>query len=171
MSYDSITRAQARQTAADETESFDKLIDPEDIDSTADCWDDVDQMQLDDEAAYSIDIMMSENQSPFDHLEYDLSMKLTRDALTRVSMDHLDYDNPEIAVQNGFWPNGMDYHWITQQISEYVHENTSRGNSLHINPADADKNLTHIWNESLDEARQTVSAGIHDGLTDIDSID
>jgi hypothetical protein len=167
MSIKKVTRADARQTAADETYSLDELVNPEDIDSTADCWDDVDDRMLEQEAAYSSDVMMSENQSPFDHLEYDLTISLTRKALKRVSMDHLDYDNPEIAVQNGFWPNGMDYHWITEQISEYVHDKTSRGNSLHITQ-NGDK-LTHIWNESLDEARQTVSAGIHDGLTDIDS--
>lgn len=145
------TRQEARQEAQEATDSFDRLINPTDIDQSADEWSDIDEQELEQEAITSVEIIRSEKQTPFDGFARDLALKLTKEALTRAPMEHLTFETKRKAVTAGYWPHSMNK-W---ELEELIHENYEEGK------------LSRIYRECYQEAWDTVSAGIIDGLTDV----
>ena len=144
------TEHDARATAAEQTESIDMLINPSDIDEKATEWSDIDSMDLEHELAESASIMRSENQSPYQSIAEQLAIELTKDALTRAPMSDLVFDDKQTAVENGYWPYKTDK-WTVEEL-------------IHESDKDPQTDLGMIYHECLNEAWNTVQAGIMDGL-------
>jgi hypothetical protein len=149
--YADMTDAQARETAADiaaeQTDSLDTLVAPDDIQNGANTWDDIDSDTLEREAHESAMIMTSECQRPYDALVHDLAVVLFRNDTMRMPIrDLADHFGREGAVLEGYWPHDMNRTEVTDIIHNHHQD---------IHP--------DYW----DEARQTVQGGIVEGLTDI----
>jgi len=150
------TAKEIRDKAADEATPINRLINANDINDEAESWDEVGTDELYDALIESAEVIQSERQSPFAWYAHDLTMELTRDALIRAPMGDLSFETHEEAVKAGYWPHKVN----NVEIEEYIQE---------LNP-DYDDTLHHIWTESKQEAWDTVTAGIIDGMQpEIDS--
>jgi hypothetical protein len=149
-----LSRSKAREKAKEAAEPINTLVHPADIDDTAESWTEVDEETLEEELAYSAEIIMSEQQRPFHGIAHDLAMTLWTKDMSRISMEHLEYEDMETAIiKANVWPNQMDK-W---EIREILEDNY---------PHNDDMNLIyqHCYNDAYDE----VFAGIIDGMQPTD---
>lgn len=147
---DSVARENARQAAENKVEhDLSDLIAPSDLrgvnlsSNATIAWSAVDDGTLDRELAESASIMRSERQSPFNGIAHDTAIILCRNGLTRAPMSDLVFDSEEKAVEEGYWPHGVNRVEVTNLLRE---------------------NKPDWWNHCVTEAWDSVGAGIYDGL-------
>jgi len=89
------------------------LIGPSDVEETADSWDDISDEELRAEIRECLTVANQERQ--YEGCIRDLAVTMWRNGLPRVSMDDMAFDDPETAVEKGYWPNSMDK-WTCEEI-------------------------------------------------------
>jgi hypothetical protein len=143
-----ITTRKAYEAAKNEATPLNLLINPKDVrGADMDTWEDIATWEpgtLEREIWESVEIIMMENQEPFAWYVHDLSIKLHRDSMPRISMDKLDTESPETAVKWGIWPHGMNKWDVTDIIRENYRET--------------------VHSDTIQEASEIVESGIFDGM-------
>jgi hypothetical protein len=139
-----ITTKKAYEAAKEEATPLNLLINPKDVSDGVDNWSEIDGETLKREIWESVEIIMMENQEPFAWYVHDLSIKLHRDSMPRISMDKLATNDSETAIKWGVWPNSMDKWTVTQIIEENYRET--------------------VHHDTIREASEIVEKGIFDGM-------
>jgi len=114
-----MSRQEARNEAAENAESLNRLINPSDVIDGADSWSDVPDETIERECHTSAEIMMSEKQMPFARTAHELAVSLHMEGLPRVAMEELVHETHVRALKAGVWPNECDKYEAREIIEEY----------------------------------------------------
>lgn len=101
-----ITQEETVERAQEYATSLSDLIEPSDVNGSANCWEEIPQETLDMEIYESIDIIMSESSwhSKLSALLYERAVSVYCSDLPRVPMGHLTFDTHKEAIAEGYQP-------------------------------------------------------------------